>query len=70
MALSELAGGEAPDDEFFAGEIVFAAREASAGGGGSGSHYGDDIHREAEFVAKLIWQAGSGGVHFAAGVKY
>ena len=69
LALSELASGEAPDDEFFSGEVVFAACETSAGGGGSGSHYGNDIHREAEFVAKLVWQAGSGGMHFAAGVK-
>jgi len=39
---------------FFTGEVVFAAGEAPAGGGGPRSHHCDDINREAEFVGKLI----------------
>jgi len=69
LALGEFAGGEAPDDEFFSGEVVFAAGEAAAGGGGSGAHHSDDIHRKAELVAELVRQASSGRVHFAAGVE-
>lgn len=58
IGLGKFAGGEAPDNGFFSGEVgwIFAgfAVEVDACGGGAAAAHGHDIWHEAECCAKVV----------------